>query len=462
MSRKRNMICKVCGCLLILFWFFSGSFAGHALAEGNEPSISGLLQFRYDGRYLSHGEDDDHKLRQMADITIKENKWGHYRFTLSGDMIEDIDSQDDDDQTDRTRTIHDTWNSFYHGYLYICQAELYELDRIKYARVGRQYVGHELATTHLDGFNLLLDLNLFGTRVKPFAYAGLPVRLYEDGGSFDAGEVGGGAHIFLDNSTKITLEHQFIEEKPDIAGTYGTSEKKRYQLSAFAIRRSFFNKRYGSISLFMLNNSPRHINTMFSALFDELDLDVDASYFYQFKEIDNMPTTVPPYTALTGRIKPYHLVTIDIMKGLYEDIWLSGGTELRLLDSGEEETDFNHSYNHEYLALIIENLPIRGLRFSLQADFWEVMDSNNEDTILTFGGELGYRRPEDIDISIGSFYSLYKYDYFMDTDEKTDVYTVYADARYYIQTGLYFDARYELDIYDIYEHRFIATVGLEI
>ncbi|MBW2647877.1 MAG: hypothetical protein JRE23_17240, partial [Deltaproteobacteria bacterium] len=306
--------------------------------------------------------------------------------------------------------------------------------------------------THLDGFNFLLDLDLFDTRVKPFAYAGLPVRLYEDGDYLDAREVGGGAHILLDNYTKITLEHQFVEEEPDIVGSYGSSEKKRYQLSAFAIRRSFFNKRYGSISLFILNNSP----------IDELDLDVDASYFYQFKEIDNMPTTVGPYTALTGQIKPYHRVTIDITKGLYEDIWISGGTELRLLDFGEDETAFNHSYNHEYVALIIENLPIRGLHFSLQADFWEVMDSNNEDMILTFGGELGYRKPEDVDVSVGSFYSLYKYDYFMDTNEKTDVYTVYADGRYYIQPGLYWDARYELDIYDIYEHRFIATVGLEI
>ena len=52
--------------------------------------MSGLIQLRYDGRYPSHGEDDDHKLRQIADIDIKENKWGHFKFTLSGDVIEDI------------------------------------------------------------------------------------------------------------------------------------------------------------------------------------------------------------------------------------------------------------------------------------------------------------------------------------------------------------------------------------
>jgi hypothetical protein len=310
--------------------------------------------------------------------------------------------------------------------------------------------------------NLLLNFNLFDTQIKPFVYGGIPVRLYEGGGYLDATEVGGGVHILLDNSTKITLEHQFIEEDPHIVGTYGTTGKSRYQQSAFAIRQSLFNKGYGYLSLFMLNNSPRHISTRFSALFDELDLDIDASYFYQFKEIENMPAT-SPYTGLTGEIKPYHNATLDIMMGVYKDyVWLSGGTEWRLLDSGEEETEFNHSYNHEYLAMIVENLPMRGMYFSLQADFWEVMDDNNEDMIVSGGAEIGYKKPKTIDVSVGSFYSLYKYDYFIDTDEKTDVYTVYADVRYYIQTGLYWDARYELDIYDIDEHRFIATVGLEI
>ncbi len=444
-----------------LFWLLSVSFVGSALADESSLSLSGLLELRYDGRYLSDGEGDDHKLHQIADINIKENKWGHFKFTLAGDMIEDIDPEDDDDQTDRTRTIHDTWDSSSHGYLYICQAEVYELGRLNYARFGRQYVYHELPTTHLDGFNLSLNLDLFDRRIKPFAYAGIPVRLYEDGDYWDAAEVGGGAHIHLDRSTKITLEHQFIEEEPDIVGTYGESGKNHYQQSAFAIRRSLLHKGYGYASLFLLDNSPRYINTRFSLLVDRLDLDIDASYFYQFKKISEMPTT-SPYTSLTETIKPYHNISIDIMKGIYEDVWVSCGTEWRLLDSGEDETEFNHSYNNQYLALIIDDLLMKGVELSFQADYWKVMDDNNEDMILTFSGEIGYRKPQTVNISVGSFYSLYSYDYFSDTDEKTDVYTIYSDIRYYIQPKLYFDTRYELDIYDIYEHRFIAAVGLEM
>ena len=461
MSEKRSMSCKLYIYLSTLFWLFSGYLAEHAFADESSLSLTGLLQLRYDGRYLSDGEDDDHKLHQIADLNIKKNDWEHFKFTLSGDIIEDIDSYDDD-QTDRTRTVHDTWDSSSHGYLYVCQAEIYELGRLDYARFGRQYVYHELPTTHIDGVNCSLDLNVFDRQIKPFVYGGIPVRLYEGGDYWDSQEVGVGAHIRLDGFTKITLEHQFIKEKYDMVGSYGESGTNRYQQSAFAIRRSFLRKGHGYISLFLLDNSPKQINTRYSLLVDRLDLDIDASYFYQFRRITEMPAT-SVYTGLTGEIKPYHLATLDITKGVYKDsVWVSGGTEWRLLDSGEDESEFNHSYNHQYLALIIDDLLMKGVELSLQADCWNVMDDDNDDTILTFAGQIGYENPKSFNISIGSFYSLYSYDYFADTDEKTDVYTVYSDIRYYIQPGLYLDARYELDIYDIHEHRVVTTIGLEI
>ncbi|MBW2173697.1 MAG: hypothetical protein JRF64_03455 [Deltaproteobacteria bacterium] len=449
--------------LIWLFWLFSGYSTGYASPDESSISLSGFMELRYDGRYLSEDSGEDHKLHQIVDISIKENEWGHFRFNLCGDMTEDLDGEADDDEVDRTRTIRDTWDSSTIGFLYVCQAEIYQLGPIDYARFGRQYVNHELGTTHVDGFNCLFKFDFFSKRIKPFAYGGIPVRLYEDGEYWDAREVGGGAHLFWDRWTRITLEHQLIEEEPDITGTYGESGESRYEQSACAIRRSLFQKGHGSVSLFLLDNSPKRVNSTFSILIDKPDLGIDASYSYQFEEIDQTPTAIFPYTGLVGPIKPYHNATIDIMTGIYKDsVWLSGGTEWRLLDSGEEESEFNHSYNREYLALIVEDLPMKGIELSLQADYWQVMDDSNEDSILTFTGGIGYEKREQIRLFLGSSYSLYSYDYFADPEEKTDVYTVHSDVRCYLQPGLYFDARYELDIYDINEHRFVVTVGIEI
>ncbi len=450
--------------VLILLWGSPPCLAEHRFGDDGAVSISGLMQLRYDGRSLSDGEGEDHKLHQVVDVTLRENKWDHFKFTLSGDLTEDLDGRADEDEIDRTRTIRDTWDSSTHGFLYVCEAEFHGSGPLDYARLGRQYVHHELDTTHLDGLNCLLKLDIFDKRVKPFVYGGIPVRLYDDEADYgDATEIGGGAHIFLDQWTRITLEHQYIREEPGVTGTFEDSGEDSYQQSAVAVRHNLFGKGYGYVSLYLLDDSPKHVNTMFSVLLDKVDLEIDASYFYQFDEIEKTPLAVPPYTGLVGTIKPYHNATLDITKGVYKDhVWVSGGTHWRLLDSGEEETEFNHSFHDEYLAVIIEDLPREGMHLSLQGDFWEVMDSSDEDSIVTVSGEIGYEQRKRFRLSLGTSYALYSYDYFEDTGEKTDVYSIHSNARYYMQPGLYVDGRYELDIYDIYEHRFVATVGMEL
>ncbi len=114
LREKQRMGYKSYIYLFALVWLFSGYSAEPAIADEGSLSLSGLLQLRYDGRYPSDG-NDDHKLHQIADLNIKKNNWEHFRFSLSGDMIEDIYSRDDD-KGNRTRTIHDTWDSSSHGY----------------------------------------------------------------------------------------------------------------------------------------------------------------------------------------------------------------------------------------------------------------------------------------------------------------------------------------------------------
>ena len=426
-------------------------------------SVSGFFELRYDGRFLSDGEEDDQKLHQVLDLHVEENQWGHFRFTFSGDMTEDLDGTEEENEVDRTITIRDTWNSSAQGFLYLLQGEFYDLGALDYLRFGRQYVKHELGTSHIDGIDCMLKMDIWDKRFKPFAYAGIPVRLYDPGDYTEAQQFGFGTDFFLDRRTRITVEHQFIEEEPDIVGSYMNSEEERYEQSALALKRRFSLKGYGYASLYLLDNSPRHVDTLFSFILDNVDLQLDASYFYQFKEIEESPTLVAPYTGLVGDIKPYHDVKLDATKGIYKDfVWLSAGTRWRFLDSGEDETEFNHSYNNEYLGVIFEDFPKEGVRISVEADFWQVMDSDNDDSIFTLGGQVSYEKSKKLTLSAGSSYALFSYDYFADDNEKTDVYTIYGDVRCFFKERMYCDIRYELDIHDINEHRVIAAVGFEL
>ena len=426
---------------VFLGFFISVSGECHC-ADEPKFDLSGFFELRYDGRFLSDGEEDDQKLHQVLDLHVEERRWGHFRFTLSADVTEDLDGTEKEDEVDRTITIRDTWRSSSHGFLYLLHGEIYDLGALDYLRFGRQYVNHELGTSHIDGVDCTLKLDIWNKRIKPFAYAGIPVRLYDPGDYTEAQQFGFGTDFFLDRRTRVTVEHQFIEEEPDIVGSYMTSDEERYEQSALAIKRRFSLKGYGYVSFYLLDNSPRHVDTLFSFLLDNVDLQLDASYFYQFKEIEESPTLVAPYTGLVGEIKPYHDVKLDATKGIYKDfVWLSAGTRWRFLDSGEDETEFNHSYHNEYLAVIVEDFPQGGIRFSVEADYWKVMDSDNDDSIFTVGGQISYDKSEKLTLSAGSSYSLFSYDYFADDGEKTDVYTIHADARYSFRERMYWDLR---------------------
>ena len=462
-----STICRL-GLLFALVCFYSFLFPAVSLSQEDPWSVSGLIQLRYEGRYLTDDEGEDHKLFQMADLTISETKWNHFRFTFSGDLYQDLDGKDDVKEVDATRTVRDTWHKDVDGFVYVAQAELYDLGAFQYARLGRQYIKHELSTTHLDGVDCLLGIGGLENRVKPFFYGGIPVRLYDDeSDEWDSHEVGGGLDLFLGRWTRFTYEHRYtkedIEDDPDIYGSYRNPARSTYQQSALAVRHNLLGQGYGYGSLYLLNNKPRWVNAVFSTLMDRIDLDADLTYLYQFEKIEDMPTNGPLYTGLVGPIKPYHDFTLDLMKGIYEeDVWISAGTQWRVLDSGEEESEFNHSYHREYLGVIFEDLFKPGLRFSLQADYWAVFDDDNDDSTLTVVGSVGYERPDAYSLSLGSSYSLFKYDYFLDENEKEDVYTVSADGRYYLGPKWYVEGRYQVDIYAISEHRFVATIGLEL
>jgi hypothetical protein len=82
MNEKRHTIYTLYVYLFALFWFFSGYSVVSAFADEGSSALSGLIQLRYDGRYLSHGEDDDHKLHQIADLTVQEKGWEHFQGPL--------------------------------------------------------------------------------------------------------------------------------------------------------------------------------------------------------------------------------------------------------------------------------------------------------------------------------------------------------------------------------------------
>jgi hypothetical protein len=193
------------------------------------------------------------------------------------------------------------------------------------------------------------------------------------------------------------------------------------------------------------------------------DLEVIFTYYHQLEEIDQMPFFSSSYINLLGPIKPYQQFTIYLSKNFINNKYsMFGGVDLRRLVDEDDESEFNHSFYHAYIASSVENLFLKGLQLTLQGDIWQQQNKNSDDEmIITGGGEIAYEISRKARFRLGSFYTLYQYDYYEDDDEHTDVYTIFSDARYVFTNQIYIACKYELDIYDIYEHRFTLTTGYQ-
>jgi hypothetical protein len=82
---------------------------------------------------------------------------------------------------------------------------------------------------------------------------------------------------------------------------------------------------------------------------------------------------------------------------------------------------------------------------------------NADDSIVTGGGELAYRFLEKTTFSLGSYYSLYKYDYYSDLNEKTDVTTVFFAIKTRPTDGIRLNAEFQSDFYTIHENSVIFS-----
>ena len=105
--------------------------------EKKEAPVETDLHFRltYKGAFLSDDAGQDHKLMQQLDWTLREKAWGHFKFSLSGDVREDLDGLSNDPK-DRTTGILDAYNERMYGFLYRATAEIYKLGPLEYLRLG--------------------------------------------------------------------------------------------------------------------------------------------------------------------------------------------------------------------------------------------------------------------------------------------------------------------------------------
>jgi hypothetical protein len=106
--------------------------------------------------------------------------------------------------------------------------------------------------------------------------------------------------------------------------------------------------------------------------------------------------------------------------------------------------DFNHEYSRVTAGLEISDLLLRNLTLTLTGDRWR---SDGQD-FTTGGADIGYsfgRKGSMAKINAGTYYSLYKYDYYQQLGEHDRVRTYYLTMRAPLAKKMSLNVNYEYE-----------------
>ena len=127
-------------------------------------------------------------------------------------------------------------------------------------------------------------------------------------------------------------------------------------------------------------------------------------------------------------------------KGFGDKFGLQGGFDYRQVTDDGDVGVFNRDFEHGFLTATLTNTLPAQLELSVTGDLWY----STGDDITTWGLDLARKFGERWGASIGSYFSLFKYDVSQNT-EQNDVRTYYAGVRWRQSASAAWDLRYEYE-----------------
>jgi hypothetical protein len=325
----------------------------------------------------------------------------------------------------------------YYGYV-----DVHRLNHVERIRVGRQLIYDTPEVAWFDGGSLLTSEFRSFESLQFCVYGGVPVHEYESSASGDSllGAFaqakpwpGGKAQLSFMHAQDRTESGEF--EDDHLAASLWQSIGEHVSLHA----------RYARLS-----DSGGNITARVTLIEPLSDLSVQASYYQLFEEEVRSAVEFDPYCSSLGELKPFWHANLLVQKGFGEHLTAEAGFEFRRLKDTSNESAFNHEFARYFATLSLSDLPIEGLSLTLNGDCWDTYRPPGGDN-WTVGGDIDYGIGEKLKASLGTAYSLYKYDYDIER-ERDDVRTYYAGVKFWpikmLMLGLSYDI--EDDDFELY------------
>ncbi|MBK7642619.1 MAG: hypothetical protein IPJ19_06140 [Planctomycetes bacterium] len=304
-------------------------------------------------------------------------------------------------------------------------------------RIGRQLEYETPEIVHYDG----LAFRTHPTGKSEFSagfYGGIPVRLYQG------------------TSEKRSLLGAFAEERPWKGGRAridwmhiedDTLVNTGNGILGLGLWQRFENGWSGEMQYTRLEDQDRDLRLRSQWTSPGAGLTLAATYYQLFQTQNELPEGIDPYTSILLALYPYRQYGISASTELSDKIQLDFAVDARRVRDSADMGEFNRDWERYRLTTVFSDVLADQLDLSLFGDFW---DGDGRDT-TALGADLSYDTQEQWKFGAGSYYSLYKYDIFQNS-ERDDVRTWYAHAQYKFAKNLTFELSYDIenDNYETY------------
>ena len=400
-------------------------------AASSPFEISGSIATSY--RRRSRGSDHDNDLYGYLRLGGARADGSGPSFHFYGRGTLDLDD-DAGDSGSRFRSLNDLGGEALDAHVYEAWVELpTDALGLESVRIGRQTV-HAAYTYLVDGARLRFAEIDGLARLRPSLFGGVPEYLYDSSRSGDW-IVGLDLPFRPAERTRVELRYVHSEE-----GDTATGGSETDDFTSVALFQGLGPDAQLSAEWNTIDGSTRDVAARLHWDFPEPELSLHAKWAYQSSITKEFTTVYDSLVGVLGESYAFHDISLEATKLLGEHFAVNAGAALRELVDDDREGPFNREYRRAWVSVSSRRWLREDLELSLTGEVWETDDDRER----SIGAEARWFPTEELRITGGTYYSLYKYDLF-EVREREDVTTWFLKARYRTDGGLQLDGRCELE-----------------
>jgi hypothetical protein len=418
--------------------------ADASVARASRP-LHGSLSMRHRAR--ATGGEQDHDLWAVLALDYADSA----RPWITGHVLGRLDVQLDGHEDDGSifHDLDDTYDGSLVGRLYEAYVDL-ALPRTGQAsgtlRIGRQSDPRLPEVLHLDGLSWH-SRPLGAKEVELGLYGGVPVHWYESSAEGDRA-FGSFAEARPWRGGRARIDWMHLEDELRL-GPF------RDDLLGLGLWQALAQRWLLEGQYTRLEGEDRdlRLRTQYTGPDSKTVARLD---YYELRETQTAQALeLDPFSEALQEYFPFRQAGLRISRSLAEHAVVEVGFDLRRLKDQEDVGEFNREWERTFVSLTLRDLATDGLSLSLSGDEW---NGDGRD-IRSLGADLTFSAEPAWSASIGTYYSLFKYELF-DVGERDDVRTYYVRGTRRCSEQLDLQVSYEFEDDDLEQYHILRWGGL--